>query len=305
MPTLRVYEVCLRDGLQNEASVVPTPRKLEILHQLVRAGCRDIEVTSFVQPRLLPQLADAADMIRSLPGGEVRFWSLVPNRKGFDRALDAGVTHLCTFMSASESHNLSNINRTIRESLAEQSAIIREAASEGLKVRSYLSTSFGCPYEGEIAVAKVVDLSMALLDAGCHEVALGDTTGMGDPGQVLRTLRAFEQAGVDKGQLAVHFHDTRGTALANCFAAWQAGIRTFDGSVSGVGGCPYAPGASGNLCTQDLVYMLERLGEDTGIDLDQLGYAGDLLERALGRPLPGKYHQYWQGAQPSASKVVG
>jgi hydroxymethylglutaryl-CoA lyase len=305
-PAIRMFEVCLRDGLQNEAVVVPTDVKIALARQLVDAGFTDIEVTSFVRPRWVPQLADAADVIRGLPQAEgVRFWALVPNTIGLDRALDCGVQHICTFMSASESHNLKNVNRTVKESLAETRKVIETAKSGGMTVRSYVSTAFGCPYEGAVDPGRVAAIAAEARAAGADEIALGDTTGMAHPFQVERVIERVCAEGLSIDDLAVHFHDTRGTAIANAWAAYGLGIRRFDGAVSGVGGCPYAPGASGNACTQDLVHLFERLGGEqepaegygpiTGIDLARVGEVGQVLEEVLGRPLPGRYHQYWQG----------
>ena len=305
-PPIRLFEVCLRDGLQNEAAVVPTADKIALAHMLVDAGCTDIEVTSFVRPRWVPQLADAAEVIRGLPEAPgVRFWALVPNEIGLVRALDAGVEHICTFLSSSESHNRKNVNRTIKESLAGTKRVIETAKAAGLSVRSYVSTAFGCPFEGAVDPDRVASLAGELTAAGADEIALGDTTGMGHPVQIAPLLDKLVAAGVPFDQIALHFHDTRGTALTNVFAAYQLGVRRFDGSVSGVGGCPYAPGAAGNVCSQDLIHLFERMsgaqepsagrGEATGIDLARLGEIGDTLEGLLARPLPGRYHQFWQG----------
>lgn len=299
--TVRLYEVCLRDGLQNEPVVVPTEAKVAIAHRLVAAGFTDIEVTSFVRPRWVPQLADASDVIRQLPAVDgVRYWALVPNQVGLDRALDAGLDNIATFLSASETHNEKNVNRTVRESLEAQRKVIATAVGEGMAVRSYISTVFGCAYEGEVPVARTLDLALALLDAGAQEVALGDTTGMAHPAQVQDVLRRLVDGGVPLDRIALHFHDTRGTALANVWAAWQLGARSFDGSVSGVGGCPYAPGAAGNLCTQDLLYVFDQMGVHSGVDLEATCEVGQELEALLGRELPGRYHRYWLGAQQRA-----
>lgn len=305
-PKVRLFEVCLRDGLQNEAVILPTAHKIALARDLVDAGFTDIEVTSFVRPRWVPQLADAAEVVRGLPDVEgVRFWALVPNPVGLERALDAGIKHICTFFSASETHNLKNVNRTIKESVAEAREVIRTATSEGLGVRSYVSTSFGCPFEGAVDPARVEALVLELFDAGADEVALGDTTGMGHPTQVTGLVRRLLARGVAADRLALHFHDTRGTATVNVWAAWQEGITRFDGSVSGVGGCPYAPGAAGNACTQDLVHLFERLGGAqeaasgqgamTGVDLARVVAIGAKLEGLLGRELPGRYHQFARG----------
>ncbi|MEQ1505054.1 MAG: hydroxymethylglutaryl-CoA lyase [Myxococcota bacterium] len=305
---IRLFEVCLRDGLQNEAVIVPTEAKIAIAHALVDAGFRDIEVTSFVRPRWVPQLADATEVIRGLPDAPgVRFWALVPNAIGLDRALDAGVKNICTFLSASESHNLKNVNRTVRESLHDARKVIDTAKAGGMSVRSYVSTSFGCPFEGAVDPARVAELAGELRAAGADEVALGDTTGMAHPSQLEPTLARVIDAGVPLDAIALHFHDTRGTALVNVWASMALGVTRFDGAISGVGGCPYAPGAAGNASTQDLVHLLERLdgaqeppegfGPVTGVDLGRLGEIGRTLEELLGRELPGRYHQFWQGHQ--------
>ena len=266
---IRVYEVTPRDGLQNEAAVVPTEAKVALINRLVGAGYTDIEVTSFVRPSWIPQLADGPEVFRQLPPAPegVRYWALIPNRRGLERALDCGVEHVATFMSASETHNRKNLNRTRRESLTNLEAVIGEARAEGLTVRAYLSTVFGCPYEGEVDPAATVELAATLRGFGATEIALGDTTGMGNPAQVQEIVRLMVAAGIPIADLALHMHDTRGTALANYLAGYQAGVRTFDGSTAGVGGCPYAPGAAGNASSEDLVYMLESMGISTGIDL--------------------------------------
>ncbi len=296
---VQIFDVSLRDGLQNEPTVLPTEAKLQIARNLVSAGYRDIEVTSFVRPRMVPQLADAADVVAGLSGlrgmvdHEVRFWALVPNQIGLDRAIDSGITNICTFMSSSETHNRKNVNRTIRESLEGLKRVIGAADSQDMGVRAYISTVFGCPFEGEVAVSSTVHIARELLAAGAGVVVLGDTTGMGTPGQVVDVLQTLVDADIPLDRVGLHFHDTRGTALVNAYAAYQFGARMFDGSTSGVGGCPYAPGATGNGASQDLVYMFESLGVDTGIDLDTASVAGQLLEEALGRELPGRYHRYW------------
>jgi len=314
-PSVRLFEVSLRDGLQNEAVVLPTEQKLELVGRLVAAGFRDIEVTSFVRPKWVPQLADAAEVIRGLPQAEgVRFWALVPNPIGLDRALDAGVQNAATFMSTSETHNQKNVNRTITESLAGLRKVIGTAKAEGVRVRSYLSTVFGCPYEGEVPVDNTVRLAGALLEAGADEIALGDTTGMAHPTQVRAILQRLEHEGIGLDRIALHFHDTRGTALINVMAAYEAGARQFDGAISGVGGCPYAPGAAGNACTQDLVHFFERLdgrqeppsgpGPVTGVNLELTAEAGQWLEDQLGRELPGRFHQFWRAQQARCAQTA-
>ena len=305
--SVRIYEVAPRDGLQNEADIVSTADKLGLIERLLESGVRDIEVTSFVRPSWIPQLADAADLVAALPQlrqafPDARFWALVPNRRGLERALAGGVQHICTFMSASETHNKKNVNRTRAESLAALEDVIGIAKDEGLAVRAYLSTVFGCPYEGEVAVDATLELSHALLEAGADELALGDTTGMGNPRQVVDIVSALTGSGVPLERIALHMHDTRGTALANVLAGWQAGVRTFDGSVGGLGGCPYAPGAAGNASTDDLVQMFAGMSEDTGINLEGLADAGHFLAGVLGRPLPGRFHAFHAGKKEAAAR---
>jgi len=295
MGAVRMYEVSLRDGLQNEAGVVSTAHKAELAQRMVQAGFKDIEFGSFVSPRYVPQMADTDELFQQLPkDAGVRWWALVPNSRGLDRALDAGVSHIATFMSASETHNLKNVNRTVRESLAGLRKVIATARAEDNRVRSYISTVYGCPYEGHVDPQRTVDLALALLDAGAHEIALGDTTGVGTPLQVQDIIGQLVQAGVPVERIACHFHDTQGTAVANAFAAWQAGIRQFDGSLGGIGGCPYAPGATGNAATEDLLHTFDQMGEDTGIDLDATCQAGVFIEGVLGKTLPGRYLQFWK-----------
>lgn len=297
-PALRIYEVSPRDGLQNEATVLPTAQKLGLIQRLIDAGCRDIEVSSFVRPRWVPQLADAADLIPALPRVEgVNYWGLVPNEVGLERAMESGIGCVATVLSASETHNKKNVNRTVRESLAAICAVTEIAARSGLRVRGYVSTAFGCPYEGAISLDAVLSISERLLAAGAEEIALGDTVGMGDPSLIERMVARFDRAGIPADRLGLHLHDTRGTALANALTGWRCGIRTLDGSVGGMGGCPYAPGASGNAATEDIVHMFHAMGVPTGIDLDRLCSAGAFAEDTLGHPLPGRYHRYALGAR--------
>ncbi len=287
-----VYEVGPRDGLQNEQAILPTDVKLGFIERLVDAGYRHIEVSSFVRPRWIPQLADAAEVVRRLPqGADVTFWALVPNRVGLERALDAGLGAVATFMSVSETHNKKNVNRTVAESRIALAEVVANATAEGLQVRSYLSTVFGCPYEGAVDEARAVELALAFLDAGAQQISLGDTIGVANPGQVRRVLEAMEAGGVPLSRIALHMHDTRGTALANVLAGYQAGVRTFDASAAGLGGCPYAPGASGNLASEDLLYMLDGMGVDTGVDLNTACEAGAWIADALDRQLPGRVHR--------------
>jgi len=305
-PTVRIYEVSPRDGLQNEAVVVPAPDKVALIRRLVAAGVRDIEVTSFVKPSWIPQLADARDVIAALhtiqADDDVRFWALIPNRRGLERSIDSGVRHIATFMSASETHNKKNLNRTRRESLAGLADVIGTAKDSGQTVRAYLSTVFGCPYEGDVPVENTVQLALELMSHGADEIALGDTTGMGHPGQVVEVVGRLTEAGIPVERLALHMHDTRGTALANVLAGFQAGVRTFDGSVAGVGGCPYAPGASGNAASDDLVHLFHAMGETTGIDIQALAGAGVFLSERLGRELPGRYHRFHLGSCATSAR---
>jgi hydroxymethylglutaryl-CoA lyase len=287
---------------------VSTEDKAECIARLVDAGCPHVEVSSFVRPRWVPQLADAEDLIRRLPQGtDCTFWALVPNRRGMDRALESGIGAVATFMSTSETHNEKNVNRTLRESLAALREVIATAKAEGLLVRAYLSTVFGCPYEGEVDPAKVADLAGELVAAGADHISLGDTTGMGDPSSVERVLGTLVDAGLSLDSLAMHMHDTRGTALANVLTGLRFGVRRFDASVAGLGGCPYAPGASGNLATEDVVHMLHAMGHDTGIDLDALGDTGAFMAKTLGKELPGRYHRYHlaQRARAERERSVG
>lgn len=299
---VRIYEVSPRDGLQNESQVVPTDVKVALISRLVAAGIQDIEVTSFVRASWIPQLSDAADVVRQLPVVPgVRYWGLVPNRVGLERAISTGIRQVATFMSASETHNQKNLNRTRAESLANLAEVIGTARDEGVRVRSYISTAFGCPYEGDVATRRVLEVALSLRDSGADEIVLSDTVGMGNPRQVRHLIEACVESGIPMDALSLHMHDTRGTALANALAAWDLGIRTFDGAIAGVGGCPYAPGATGNVATEDLINMFEAMGVHTGVDLDQASEAGVFLANALGRTLPGRYHRFHVGSQTRRS----
>jgi len=291
-----VYEVGPRDGLQNEATSVPTEGKLALLRALAEAGLPRIEATSFVSPRWIPQLADAAEVVAGLPRTPGTSWlALVPNGRGLERLLAtldaAGPGHppvaAAVFLSASETHNRKNVNRTVEESLQGFGEVIGPARARGLEVRGYVSTAFGCPYEGAVDHGRVAALAERLLGLGCRQVSLGDTIGVATPGEVRRLLRRLLPT-VPADQLALHLHDTRGTALANVLAGLEEGLATFDAAVGGLGGCPYAPGASGNLATEDLVYMLHGLGLETGVDFARLVAAGALAQQLTGRRLPGK-----------------
>ena len=292
--SVNIYEVSPRDGLQNEASTLSTEDKVALIQGLVDAGMKDIEVSSFVRPSWIPQLADAAEVVARLPqADDVRYWGLIPNRRGLERAIDCGLTHVATFLSASETHNQKNLNRTQRETLNAQREVIRSAKAEGLTVRAYISTVFGCPYEGAVSMNRTSQLATALMDAGADIVVLGDTIGMAHPDLVRETIAYVANAGIPLARTALHMHDTRGTAVANVVAGLEAGIRTFDGSIAGVGGCPYAPGAAGNAATEDLIAVLEAMGWSTGIDLELASQTGAFLADALGRDLPGRMHQVY------------
>lgn len=297
-----IYEVGPRDGLQNEPRKVPTADKIAFVNALTRTGLTHIEITSFVSPKWIPQLADAVEVARGVerPDG-VQLTALVPNRRGLDNAIIAGMDEVAVFLSASESHNKKNINKTIDQTLRAFEDVVPHALEQGMKVRAYVSTVFGCPYEGEVATASSVRLTKTLKDMGVYQVSLGDTIGVANPRQVERVLGEVIDA-VDVGDIAVHFHDTQGAALANCLVALTLGVTTIDSSVGGLGGCPYAPGASGNLATEDVVAMLHGIGVETGIDMDRLVEASRLAESFVGHDLPSKYLKAHLGKQARARR---
>jgi len=279
---VRIVEVGPRDGLQNEASVVPTETKVGLIERLVTAGLRSIEVAAFVSPRWVPQMADSADVLRSIRRNEgVTYSALVPNIKGFEAALAAGVGEIAIFASASETFSQRNINCSIEESIARFAPVLAAAQRANLRVRGYVSCALGCPYEGAVSTAAVKDVALRLYEAGCYEISLGDTIGVGTPTQAAALFHKVSQH-IPVAALAGHFHDTYGQALVNVYAVMQAGVRVFDASVAGLGGCPYAPGASGNLATEDLLYMLNGMGIDTGIDMGGLLEASNFICAALG-----------------------
>jgi hydroxymethylglutaryl-CoA lyase len=285
-----IYEVGPRDGLQNEKQILPTSNKLELIEGLVEAGIRRIEITSFVNPRWVPAMADhmeVASGIKRVPG--VDYSALVPNMRGLDGASRAGMKEVAVFMAATQTHNRKNINKTTEEALATYRGVVSEARSRDMRVRGYISCVYGCPYEGRVPIAQVLQVAEAMMEMGVYEVSLGDTIGVGTPRQVEYVLKELRAAGFGLDQLAVHFHDTRGTALANITVALQLGIRTIDSAVGGLGGCPYAPGASGNVSTEDVVYMLHGMGVKTGVDLDKLVSLSARLGGQLSRELPSKY----------------
>jgi hydroxymethylglutaryl-CoA lyase len=287
-----IYEVSPRDGLQNESAHVTTDGKARLIHALADAGLKRIEVSSFVSPRWIPQLADAEELVQHLgpaaPG--VTYSALVPNTKGMERAKRVGLSEVAVFMSASETHNRKNIAKGIDETLALYKDVVAEGRNSGLAVRAYVSTVWGCPYEGDIDPKRALSIARQLLDMGCYQISLGDTIGVGNPRQTREIVSLFLSE-IPAPKLALHLHDTRGTALANLVVGLELGIRDFDSSVAGVGGCPYAPGAAGNVATEDLVYMLHGMGITTGVDLDRLVEAGRVASALLKRTLPGKVHQ--------------
>ncbi|QJT06884.1 hydroxymethylglutaryl-CoA lyase [Streptomyces asoensis] len=285
---VRIHEVGPRDGLQNEKSTVPTAVKAEFVHRLADAGLTTIEATSFVHPGWVPQLADAEELFPRVSGLEVALPVLVPNERGLDRALSLGARRVAVFASATESFAKANLNRSVDEVLAMSEPVVARAKAQGVHVRGYLSMCFGDPWEGAVPVDQVVRVCRALLDLGCDELSLGDTIGVATPGHVRALLTALNEQGVPTDALGVHFHDTYGQALANTLAALQHGVTTVDASAGGLGGCPYAKSATGNLATEDLVWMLRGLGIDTGVDLGRLVATSEWMAGRLGRPSPSR-----------------
>jgi len=286
-----VYEVSPRDGLQNERATVPLRGKVRLIDALVAAGLSRIEITSFVSPKWIPQLADADELCANVhrPPG-VRFSALCPNAKGLERAKEAKLEEIAVFISASETHNRKNVNKTIDETIAAFRETIGPAVEAGMRVRGYVSTVWGFPYEGDIDPKRALSIARRLIDMGCYQVSLGDTIGVGTPRQT-QSIVQMMLAEIPREKIAMHMHDTRGTALANVLVGLELGIRDFDASIGGMGGCPYVTGAAGNVATEDLVYMLHGMGIATGIDLDRLWEAGKAAESIVGRSLPGKVHK--------------
>ena len=288
---VRIVEVGPRDGLQNEHAAIGTAGKIGFVNRLTEAGLTSIEVSAFVSPKWVPQMADATEVFAGITRRDgVRYSALAPNAAGLDRAQAAGVTEVAIFAAASETFSKRNINQTIAESLTTYRAVAARASQLGMKVRAYVSTAFGCPFEGAIAPARVAEVSAALIEMGAFEVAVSDTIGIAHPGQVPPVVEAVAER-VPLQQIALHFHDTRGTALANVLTALDLGIATYDASAGGLGGCPYAPGATGNLATEDLVYMLDGLGVRTGVDLEALVNASRFIEPHVGHALPSRYYR--------------
>ena len=292
LPTkVRIVEVGPRDGLQNERAPIGSADKIAFIDRLSESGHQVIEVSAFVSPKWVPQMADATDVFARIarrPG--VTYSALVPNRQGLERAIAAGVSEVAVFAAASETFSRRNINQSIEESLSGYAAVCADAKQAGLRVRGYLSTCFVCPFEGPIAPGRVAEIAERLLDIGVYEVAVSDTIGAATPGDVVRVLEA-SSARLPLRQTALHFHDTRGTALANVLAGLDCGVTTFDSSAGGLGGCPFAPGAAGNLATEDLLFMLTGLGIDTGVSIDTVADASRFIETKLDHKLPSRYLQ--------------
>jgi hydroxymethylglutaryl-CoA lyase len=283
-----IWEVGPRDGLQNESALVPTPTKVAFIRRLVAAGLPVVEATSFVHPKWVPQLADAAEVMTELGAEGHEMPVLVPNERGLDRALELGLKHVAIFGSATETFAQRNLNRSLDQQFAMFEPTVRRAREAGLDVRAYVSMCFGDPWEGDVPIPQVVEVGKRLFDLGASQLSLGDTIGVGTAGHVKELLRAFGAAGMTTDQLAVHFHDTYGQALANAYAALEEGVTTFDASAGGLGGCPYAESATGNLATEDLVWMLNGLGIESGVDLDALVATSVWMARELGRPSPSR-----------------
>ena len=295
-----IVEVGPRDGLQNESAKISTADKVAFVDRLSAAGCPVIEVSAFVSPKWVPQMADAADVFAAITRRpDVRYTALVPNLAGLERAHAAGVAEVAIFAASSESFSNKNINQTVAESLETYRAVCDRAITLGLRVRAYLSTAFGCPFEGHVEPRRVADVAEALIAMGAFEVAVSDTIGIAHPGQIPQVVGAVAKR-VPLEKIALHFHDTRGTALANVLTALDLGITTFDSSAGGLGGCPYAPGATGNLATEDLVYMLDGLGIATGIDLPAIIEASAALAPHVGHEPASRYFRAARASTPPA-----
>jgi hydroxymethylglutaryl-CoA lyase len=296
---VRICEVGPRDGLQNESTVLPVEVKAEFVARLVDAGHTIIETTSFVHPKWVPQLADAEALLTAIrPAAGVRYPVLVPNERGLDRALDLGVRDIAVFGSATETFARRNLNRTVDESLQMFAPVVARAREAGLSVRGYLSMCFGDPWEGEVPVARVTEIAARMMALGCTELSIGDTIGVATPGRVVALLDALSAAGIAVSRVAVHFHDTYGQALANTLAALRRGVTTVDASAGGLGGCPYAGSATGNLATEDLLWQLEGLGIATGVDLQKMVDTSLWMARQLGRPSPSRTVTALAGRRP-------
>ncbi|MBM1142281.1 hydroxymethylglutaryl-CoA lyase [Alcanivorax sp. ZXX171] len=294
---IRLVEVGARDGLQNEAHTLPPEARAELVRRLAAAGLRHIEAGAFVSPRWVPQMAGTDAVLAALPArGDLTLSVLVPNERGMAMAIESGCREVAVFTAASEAFNRRNINCSIEESLARFEPVMAMAREKGIAVRGYVSCVLGCPYDGPIPVADVVATASRLYQMGCYEISLGDTIGAGVPSAVRDLVAACAMA-MPVARLAAHFHDTWGMAVANCVAALEGGIRVFDSSVSGLGGCPYSPGATGNVATEDLIYLFEGMGLDTGADLEGVIHAGDFADRQLGRETASRVARAWRARQ--------
>jgi len=294
---VRIVEVGPRDGLQNEARSIPAAVKIELIERLVACGLSSVEATSFVSPKWVPQLADAAEVFAGLrKQPEIRYPVLVPNLQGLERALAVGVQEVAVFAAASEAFSQRNINASIAESLQRFAPLMDKASEAGVSVRGYVSTVLGCPYQGDVALTDVVRVAKQLYQAGCYEISLGDTIGVGTPRQARAMLQAVASE-IPMSALAVHFHDTWGQAIANIHACLEAGVRIIDSAVAGLGGCPYAAGASGNVATEDVVYLLDGLGLTHGVDLAALAETGEWISKQLGRVSASKSGRAMQARQ--------
>jgi len=298
-PSVDWVEVGPRDGLQSWASPVPTPAKVGLIAGLLDCGLRRVEATSMVHPKWVPQLADAEAVLEALQDRMDRLRVLVPNRQGLDRAKAAGVRNIAVTVAATDGYNRQNLNRSVQETLNDIIEIGRQATVDGVAVDSSISVAFGCPYEGAVSPARVAELAVALADGGIREITLADTIGVANPAQVEELFQAMKER-LPLVRWGAHFHDTRGAAMANLLSALETGVSLFEGSVGGLGGSPFAPGAGGNLCTEDALTMLEAMGIKTGVDIDRLIEVARGLERTLGSRLPGKMH----AVQPSEAKSV-
>ncbi len=299
---IRFFEVGPRDGLQNEKTILEPASRVEMVEGLVAAGVEDIEIGSFVHPKWVPQMKGTDEVAQKIERKEgVRYWALVPNRKGLKRAMDVGVDHVAVFMSATESHNKKNLNRTREQSLHELGEVIGEARSQGLVVRAYVSTAFGCPFEGEVDFQEVLRIGEELLDSGAEHLSLGDTIGVGSPPEIAEGCRRALQAfGVEK--VALHLHDTQGLALANALVAYQQGVRLFDGAVGGMGGCPYAPGAAGNVASEDMINLFRQMDTSVGIKAEAICEVAEWLRDELGFRISGRYCDYWRAHRESGDE---
>ena len=297
-PRVTVYEVGPRDGLQNEAQTLPAQARVEFVDRLTESGLPAIEVGSFVSPKAVPQLAETEEVFRRIHRASgTRYPALVPNVRGLERAVAAGVREIAVFTAASETFNQHNIRAGVDESIERFRPVVSRALEEKIRVRGYVSTAFGCPYEGRIAPEAVREVVHKLLDLPVDEISLGDTIGVATPKDVFDVVETLYESGVTRGVLALHLHDTRGTALANVYAGLECGITTYDSSAGGLGGCPYAPGAAGNLATEDLLYLLEGLSIETGVSLPKVVEASRHLAQAFGRRPPGRYlAAVWESA---------